>query len=234
MGSESRFMSGAARVLLLLPLIPGLTACLESFPVPVGDQEKSRVDPYISGVWVSNEDDRFYVFQPYDKRTWLLTSAQLSEAFENCEVTEPNLEADELDYYDRFMADIAKNGTDCYEIDWKWPVFKVWRTKLGGEWFMTWEQLGDFDTERGFEPEEWMVLGIDTSVPEQLHLRIMRSANEGWDDIDWEDVTSRKVEKVIRKHARDDDFFEEKTFLELHRVLPEHVSLVEIFIDNGP
>jgi hypothetical protein len=243
MDSESRFAPATVRILTVLPLFLGLVACLDNFPVPVGDPEKSRIDPYISGIWVQEDESTFYVFEPYDKRTWILVTADLSETFENCEVAEEseensdsNLEVEELSFYERFIADIVKYGTNCYEIEQEEGAVKVWRTKLGGEWFMTWEPLGFINAESGFEPDAWMVWGIDTSGPNQLQLRMMSDEHEGWDaldDIDDEDIRSRDVEKIIRKHARDDDFFAEDAVLHLDRVLPEHYELVEDFFDEG-
>lgn len=63
-------------MLLLIPFILGLLACL---PVPIGDPERSRIDPTISGVWVYMEGDErrgFYAFEPFDKRAWLLAGIE--------------------------------------------------------------------------------------------------------------------------------------------------------------
>jgi hypothetical protein len=227
------------RVLLLLPLFLGLVACLPSFPVPVGDPEKSRIDPYISGIWVSTWDDgkAVLVFEPYDKRTWLLSITDISAEPENCEVAEDNAASDqetlELSSYEELIADIAKLGKDCYELEYAPRAWKIWRTKLGGVWFMTWEPLGQFDAKKGFAPKEWDVRGIDKSSPNQLNLRLISDQNDAWDGIDEEDLTRRRVEKIIRKNARDPNFFEEDGDLELHRVLPEHYKLVEEFLAEG-
>jgi len=62
--------------LVLIPIFAGLLACM---PVPIGDPERSRIDPELSGVWAvlqsedSGSDAIFYIIEPYDKRTWLVT-----------------------------------------------------------------------------------------------------------------------------------------------------------------
>ena len=54
----------------LIVVILWLTACVKH---PVGDPEKSRVDPAYSGVWLeqeSNGDRSFLFLRPYDARTY--------------------------------------------------------------------------------------------------------------------------------------------------------------------
>ena len=72
-----RSASGAVLMLAIIPAIVGLLACM---PVPIGDPERSRIDPEITGawVWLNDGDSSFFVFEPYDKRTWLLPLELLS------------------------------------------------------------------------------------------------------------------------------------------------------------
>ena len=54
----------------LIVLILGLTACVKH---PVGDPEKSKVDPAYSGVWLLNVpggESSFLFLRPYDARTY--------------------------------------------------------------------------------------------------------------------------------------------------------------------
>jgi hypothetical protein len=67
-----RSFSGAALMLVIIPMFAGLLACM---PVPIGDPERSRIDPELNGVWAFVEDGTdsgYYLFRPYDKRTWLV------------------------------------------------------------------------------------------------------------------------------------------------------------------
>lgn len=72
MKANIRSFSGATLMLVIIPIIAGLLACM---PVPVGNPERSRIDPELSGVWALNENGEesgYYFFRPYDKRTWLV------------------------------------------------------------------------------------------------------------------------------------------------------------------
>lgn len=54
----------------LIVVILGLTACVK---YPVGDPEKSKVDPKYSGVWLTKQDggeDNLLFLRPYDSRTY--------------------------------------------------------------------------------------------------------------------------------------------------------------------
>lgn len=78
MTPKIRSFSGAALMLVIIPIIAGLLACM---PVPVGDSERSRIDPELSGVWALTEDGEdggYYLFRPYDKRTWLVLGVEES------------------------------------------------------------------------------------------------------------------------------------------------------------
>lgn len=76
MNANIRSLSGAALMLVIIPIIAGLLACM---PVPVGDPERSRIDPQLSGVWATTEDGKesgHFLFRPYDKRTWLVVGIE--------------------------------------------------------------------------------------------------------------------------------------------------------------
>lgn len=66
-------------MLLIIPVVVGLLACM---PVPIGNPERSRIDPEISGMWASEGDSEtdLYLFQPYDKRTWLTVTIDRDKA----------------------------------------------------------------------------------------------------------------------------------------------------------
>lgn len=242
MQARHRSLFGAAMAVFALPVFVGLTACLPTFPVPVGNPEKSTIDPAISGVWVG-EDATFWVFEPYDKRTWLITAFEISLDTESCPQDagvdeEPEAAADWSDY-DAMMAEIATLGSDCFDADREPGAIKAWRARFGGEWFMTWETKGAFDAEKGFEPQEWIVWHIDTSVPGELRLGMIDTEHEAFakiTDMEEEDITQRDVEKVFRRHADEEGFYaveEDDGVLLFQRVQPEHYELIAGFIDYG-
>lgn len=244
MNPRYRSFSGALIAIFAVPVFLGLTACLPTFPVPVGDPEKSRIDPYITGIWMLDDEDVFYIFEPYDKRTWILSGLDLYEDHDYCGEEfaageSEHLEGDEPDIepnsYEEIITALERYGPDCFEGEYEMAGLKVWRTKLGGEWFMTWEPLGGFSADTGFAADEWIVFRIDTSVPNQLRLRWLDTSHPAWDpidELDEADVTRRAVEKVIRKNADDESFYLTDDTLVFLRVLPEHYELVEDFIDN--
>ena len=72
-GQKRRSRAGLLITLILIPLLMGVLACL---PVPVGDPEKSLVDPAMSGIWIGEDaegDASIIVLDPYDKRSWLMS-----------------------------------------------------------------------------------------------------------------------------------------------------------------
>ena len=76
MKAKIRSFSGAVLMLAIIPIIAGLLACM---PVPIGDPERSRIDPELSGVWAltdEGKDGGYYMFRPYDKRTWLVVGLE--------------------------------------------------------------------------------------------------------------------------------------------------------------
>ena len=76
------YVRSATGVLLMLGIIPVFAGLLACMPVPVGDPEKSRIDPELSGVWaVSGEGNSgpVYFLRPYDKRTWLIWATEVEE-----------------------------------------------------------------------------------------------------------------------------------------------------------
>ena len=81
--------------------IVSLMACL---PVPIGDPEKSQIDPELSGMWLMLGDDEPAValFEPYDKRTWLISHFPISVDEESCDWDDDVLvegeDEDEVDY----------------------------------------------------------------------------------------------------------------------------------------
>ena len=74
----------ALMAIFAIPVFLGLTGCLPTFPVPVGNPEKSRIDPHITGIWMLEDEDLFYIFEPYDKRTWILSGLEIYEDQEHC------------------------------------------------------------------------------------------------------------------------------------------------------
>lgn len=214
MKSTTRSASGALLMLAIIPGIVGLLACL---PVPIGDPERSRIDPMITGVWLGLDDNQpaFYAFEPYDKRTWLLTIVPIEEG------NEAEWEDYQLSKYadlNRLIENesVGEDGATTTGVS----LYKAWRTKLGGEWFMTLERKADFENEL-FTPEVWFVFRIDRPDPGRVELRMV-----GGDLFDDVDKTRRAFERVIKKNARNEELYEKET-VRLVRLKPEHQEFFE-------
>jgi len=80
--SRLRTLAGLALAILFVPVMLGISACLET---PIGDPEKGWVDPRITGVWLAGDptpadfDAQLWLFEPYDSRTWLVTWVDYGE-----------------------------------------------------------------------------------------------------------------------------------------------------------
>ena len=70
-----RTVAGLGVAAILLPMLIGVLACL---PVPIGNPEKSRIDPELSGVWFDVFHESLWLIQPYDRRTHLITLYRFS------------------------------------------------------------------------------------------------------------------------------------------------------------
>ena len=216
MRANLRSASGALLMLMILPVIVGLLACL---PVPIGDPERSRVDPEITGVWAgfSGSDLAFYVFEPFDKRTWLLTGISFEQG-DNADFDDYDLSS--YKGLSRLMEteSVGKDGATATEA----VMYKAWMTRLGGVWFTTWEPKGLFGSEQ-FAPETWYVFRVDKVDSNTLELRFCCDDKFFPDDLK---ETRRAYERVIKKNAKNPEMFAEDPMI-LSRVGDEHMSFFE-------
>ncbi len=210
MNSRTRSTIGALMMLAILPVLAGLLACM---PVPIGDPERSRIDPDINGVWVMDEEGDFamYAFEPYDKRTWLVTGAAIEAGpgFAG-ELPEPESAEEYLQMLDAY--DIGDNGiTSPHTV-----VYKAWLAKIGGVRFMTWERVGGFDDEGNFTPEVWFVFKVVKASADRFELHMVNIEHDGFkhlvmpEDYEGDNYVRdmrRKWERVLKKVAKDDALY---------------------------
>ena len=180
MDANTRSFSGAALMLVIIPIIVGLLACM---PVPVGDPERSRIDPELSGIWalIDGDDvDGYYLFRPWDKRTWLVLGVEA--------------EGDNLKPVAVYKAWLAKLGGETF-ISWEmaggmnddgsflpeyWFVFRVDKSDAN----LVRLHMLDYDYD-GFE---------DLAEPEGYQGNYVRDMR-------------RKFERIIRKNVDDEDMY---------------------------
>ena len=220
MTKNTRSLCGAMLMLMIIPIFVGLLACM---PVPIGDPERSRIDPDLNGPWAMDDgsDVNLYLYQPYDKRTWLVVGAQI----------EPGSEA-EIDDLDIETADDVFTALRTYPvgedgITSKTTIaFKVWLTKLGGEQFMTWESVGGMNNDGSFTPEYWFVFKVVKDASDRVYLFLVDPEFGGFEDItspddyegdDYVGDMRRTWERALKKHAKDPELFGDDPWV-MHRV----------------
>ena len=214
-GKRRRSGAGLLLALILLPLLLGVLACL---PVPVGDPEKSHVDPAMSGVWSVSDSDGGYmimVLDPYDKRTWLMSLIGLSTGpdVEADEPVQPGADGSATAMPPRLQFNAA--NADRFTVK-TMGLYKCWLTSIRGETFMTWESKTLSDTLPAMIPEAWLVYRVRKSGADTFYLDSFDYSVEGLDEV----KTRKEAEKIIRRHVGDPGFFEVDSSPRLDR-MPE-------------
>jgi len=186
-GPRARTVLGAILGLLFVPLMLGITACLET---PIGDPEKGWVDPRVTGMWVTATPDQggfgdvsVWTLEPYDARTWLVTVA---EARSNAPDPASDLDTDPA------PTEAGNDGgapteETVNEDDAELPpplltpeqvnevvatleaerlkfnellVFKGWLTSIGKSRYLVLEPKHVLSSERGFTPDLWFAFRL--------------------------------------------------------------------------
>ena len=218
MTPRTRSVGGGLMMLTIIPVIIGLMACME---VPIGNPERSRIDPELSGLWTLQDSEGdmsgIVLLEPYDKRTWLGI------------MVEPYLDASrasadaEIDTYEGLVAASKdpSSGLSAVSAD-QVGLYKIWLTKLGGALFMVWQPKGVYD-EGEFGAEyalNWRITKHSESSFDLDMIDLNHPAFEGVDESD-----RKALERVIRKHASDSELYDEEGYA-FKRVDPEHAALL--------
>ena len=227
MNPRTRSTIGALIMLAIVPILAGLLACM---PVPIGNPERSRIDPDINGVWVLDDggsSPSLYAFRPYDKRTWLITGTRIEAGRSVAREWSRPDSAEELI---RLLenSSIGSHGITAS----KTVAYKAWLAKLGGVRFMTWEQVGGFDDEGSFTPEMWFVFKVVKVSVDRIELYMVNAEHDGFshlvtpDDYEGDDYVRdmrRKWERALRKiDDEDEDLYADR--LVLTRLPGEHLG----------
>ena len=199
----------------ILPIFAGLLACMPEW-VPLGDPEKSRIDPELTGIWhVGNSEEpllgQFMFFQPWDKRTWLVTNV----AFE-VDTNEEICDCD-LSDYEQLIEFIEDENFDEEDFGIAAISYKGWLAKVGGERFLMLEWRGlpnDSGKEITYDPFWLMDLRVDKTGDGKVELQLIDPEFEPLSDAP---KTRRGWEKVVRKHIDNPELYSEEKVL-LRRV----------------
>ena len=225
MTPRNRTLTGALMMLVIVPIFAGLLACM---PVPIGDPERSRIDPSMSGFWLMDDNDgeaALYLFRPYDKRTWLVIGVEII-AGGNAEFEDPDLST-----AGDIIATLRAHPAGANGLIAELPaVYKAWLAKIGKRRFMTWESIGDIHDAESFSPEYWLVFAIEEQQDERYTMRMVVPAEEvfeelgeakkedGWDP--WK--ARRQWERALRRNIGKPELYTEDLF-DMRR-LPDDLS----------
>jgi len=232
---RSRF--GFLLAVFMLPALLGVMACFE-LPAPVGDPERSRIDPALSGVWGSLADDGWvFIFEPYDKRTWLVRLVLLAEADDDADEPE---EAEGPE-----QAKEARIGEEPTTVEETEPsllglietgelkidsiaLMKAWRKRISGRSLITFEFRGMIDEESGLEPYVWWVAKAELVDENNLSLQFV---NQDLDGIE-AGMTRSQLERLIRRNLDNPEllFVEEPMLLE--RVSQDDFGALAKMLEN--
>ena len=219
MTPKLRTLSGATLMLVIIPIIVGLLACM---PVPIGDPERSKADPDMTGIWAAlTIDDSetgagFYLIEPYDKRTMLISAIGLAAA------ESTDLEKYDFASYAGYEKLAANEEVDADNVHADGvSLNKSWVTKLAGERFFTWEPMGVAEA-LGKDPEYWMVWHIVEHDEENIVLRLVDGDAAPFKNVE---KTRRAYERVLKKHVDDPAIYGEPDGYRIHLVRADGVVL---------
>ena len=194
-------------MLAIIPVFAGLLACM---PVPIGNPEKSRIDPEINGVWLLADDSSFegmYMFQPWDKRTWLLMGVPIEKG--------PEFAGESLSIHsaEDAIAALREHAVDDDGITASAGVlYKAWLTKLGSKVFMTWEPVGGIDDEGTHVPEFWFVWRVEKKPSGNLEFFVVNPEHDAFED------ALEKTEAYLEEHETEDP---QEYLRQLNRMRPK-------------
>lgn len=234
---------GLAIAIVSLPLFMSLLACL---PVPIGNPEKSRIDPELSGMWIM-DGGALVLIEPYDKRTWLVSLVEIDHDADLCpaETEGESPPKDHADSYADLVEALEADEAGCFsavEVE----LYKAWHSKFGGRSFLTWDDKGSFDDEHGFMSIIWLGFRVDKLGVDNFELRMIDIESDPFDEIEaLEEIkdfdppydprklktAQRAVEKIIRRHADDDAIYADDPLL-FERVRPDHHDLFIDILDD--
>jgi len=188
--SRARTIAGLAMLAGLGPFLLALMACLK---VPVGDPEKSRIDPALSGVWRvehnGRSSDSLWIIEPWDARTWIVTTldARDDESADESAATTPR----------DVLTLLESSGLESID------AHKAWLATFGGVRFLVLEPKSPIRDLMGEKPEFWPTFKVQPTTAGRVELRLVIGK-----DID-KAKTTAQAEAILRKYARDPALYDD-------------------------
>jgi hypothetical protein len=234
---NARSATGGLLMLGILPMLAGLLACMPEY-VPLGDPDRSKINPAMTGVWHVTGDiepfvGQFLYFQPWDKHTWMVTNVTF-------EIDADALEAEgdkespgyDLSNYEDVIRFLEEGDVDEDDVELSVIVYKGWVTKIRGHQFLMLEWRGlvnEVEDGVSYEPFVWWDFRVAALAGGRMELQLIDSDFEPLSEVP---QTRRGWEKVVRKHADNPDLYYEDTSV-LRRVESEDVETVSELIFYG-
>ena len=222
-----RSRAGLLIVVILLPLLIGVLACIPPLPVPLGDPEKSVTDPALSGAWVfskNNGDEAdlgVMVLDPYDKRSWLMSFISLEPGEEAqpepdtapgvepgpAPESPPDLQAapepgDLQEAAVVTMSALQRFHTGQLAVT-DISFWKAWLTEIEGETFITWEPKTLSETLPSMAPDQWWAMRLRKEGADIIHLDFFFNEDDSWEEA----KTQQELESIIRRNMNNPEFF---------------------------
>ncbi len=198
-----RSLAGLAVALAILPVLLGVLACLKT---PVGDPERGWIDPRLTGIWLSGDprpsgsEATISIFEPYDARTWLITSVDVGHAGDAAAAVPPPESVDVL----HILATLRGHPPGTASV----ALYKAWLTTLGGQRFLVLEPKAQPTGNTGFRPELWFPYRVQLQGARVL----LSFVNVDTEHLD-ETTSRKKAEQIIARHAAEADFYKQRTEL---------------------
>ena len=246
-GRRNRSRAGLIVSILILPFLLGVMACFV-LPVPIGNPEKSRIDPAMTGIWLAADESEGWLvaLEPYDKRTWLVTWMMLEsttdedeeDGDDGAEVDEPETAKEddavtsdaEAVVVDAETAEsyLERLRDGAYVID-QVSFHKGWLTRIKGVRFMVWQPMVDLNSERGMDPEWWWVQRVESVNSEHMDTDFINPEFEDLGKVE----TRSQAEKLIRRHIKNPELFlKESDIPDYERVPQEDYDLIAEMLDD--
>lgn len=225
-----RSISGAALMLIIIPIFAGLLACMPEY-VPLGNPERARIDENMSGLWfVEGAEDmegllgHIVFLQPWDKRTWIISNVLIQDSYS------VDLGEHDISTYQGFVDLFESPEFDDGELELGVMQYKGWLAKLGGETFLTWEIRVVVDKpEQLLEPWYWQDFRVTERTEDRMVWHLIDTA---FPPLEEAPETKRGWEKVVRKYADDDALYYDET-ITLQRVKDGDIKLFAELVNRA-
>jgi len=196
--------------IIMAPFLICVLACLDA---PIGDPETSKLNPKLTGVWLGEFEDEtaLFVFQPFDKRTYLV-GWFMSESDEDADKGEnPEKEEPQKDAANEEETKLKDGEKKPEQINFKGGMlFKGWLTTIGGQQFMCWEPKFALDEESGMKPEMWFAWKVILKN-NKLSLCLVEDEKDAGE-------TTKQIKKHIEENYLDDKKLKDKDWLHCRKI----------------